>query len=83
MVIPMQSSGQAGLKKSPRRTRGNKTTKNKLWYRPGPICPGIILSVGSFPVQEGVDRTDFSIVVLVGLYLVIAVEVLYVGDCIV
>jgi hypothetical protein len=36
--------------------------------------------IRSLPVKESIDRTDLRVVVLVGLYLVIAVKVLDIGD---
>src|ERR1700761_8808549 len=63
------------VKKSLRRAGGIKTTKNKL------LCPyGCPASVGAFPIEEGIDRADLRIVVLVGFNLIVAVEVLDIGD---
>ncbi len=37
-------------------------------------------SIRAFTVQEGIDRADLRVVILVGLYFVIAVEVFDIGD---
>ena len=37
-------------------------------------------SVRSFTIQEGIDRTDLRIVILIRLHFIIAVEILHIGD---
>lgn len=37
-------------------------------------------SIRSLTVQEGIDRTDLCIVILIRLYFIITVEILHIGD---
>ena len=76
-----EGHGIKDREKSPRRAGGNKTTKNKLSVDGGaPRYARRGRLIRALAVQKSIDRADLRVVVLIGLYFIIAVEVFDIGD---